>query len=143
MPKIRVLLADDHAVLRAGLRMLVEAQPDMEIVGEAADGFEAPRVSRETRPDVVILDISMPGHGFPQTVEQVRRASPGTQVLVLTMHDDPAYLRTAMLAGASGYVVKMAADSELIAAIRAVHAGRTFVDLMRPEEAVMTEAGED
>ncbi len=106
MPKIRVLIADDHAVLRAGLKLLVNAQADMEVVGEAADGPAAVRGARATAPHVVLLDLSMPGARFTQTIEHFGRLEPRPRVLVLTMHDDPAYLRVALLAGASGYIVK-------------------------------------
>ena len=134
MPKIRVLIADDHAVLRAGLKLLVNAQADMEVVGEAADGPAAVRGARATAPHVVLLDLSMPGARFTQTIEHFGRLDPRPRVLVLTMHDDPSYLRVALLAGASGYIVKKAADIELLTAIRAVHHGRTFVHLTRPGE---------
>jgi len=126
---IRVLIADDHAILRAGLRMLLEAQNDMEVAGEAGDGSEVSRKARELRPDVVLMDLSMPGPHSGEVIRQVLRACPTTRVLILTMHDDSAYLASALSSGAAGYVVKKVADSELLLAIRAVHAGRTFVDL--------------
>jgi len=129
MSPIRVLIADDHAVLRAGLRMLLGAQTDMEVVGEAGDGTEASRKARELQPDVVLMDLTMPGPRSGDVIRQVLSAAPKTHVLILTMHDDPAYLASAMAAGAAGYVVKKVADSELVSAIRAVHGGRTFVDL--------------
>ena len=128
MAAIRILIADDHAVLRAGLRMLIGAQPDLEVVGEAADGDEAVRRVAETRPDVALVDLTMPGSGGIKAIERIREESPATRVLVLTMHDVPAYLRSALSAGASGYVVKSAADAELLSAIRAVHRGRTVLD---------------
>ena len=128
---IRLLLADDHAVLRAGLRMLLGAQRDIEIVGEAATGVEVSRLAAALRPDVVLLDLSMPGPRSGTVIREVLRACPETRVLILTMHDDTAYMRSALAAGASGYLVKRAADSELLSAIRAVHAGRTFVDMTR------------
>jgi DNA-binding NarL/FixJ family response regulator len=134
MSSIRVLIADDHAVLRAGLRMLLEAQTDIVVVGEASDGAEAPVKALALRPDVVLLDLSMPGPASGEVIRQVLRASPTSRVLILTMHDDPAYLASAMLAGAAGYVVKKVADTELLQAIRAVHAGRTFVDLTRSSD---------
>jgi two-component system response regulator NreC len=109
--------------------MLLDVQEDMEVVGEACDGSEAPRRTRELQPDVVLLDISMPGPPSGDVIRRVRRACPTTRVLVLTMHDDPAYLASAIAAGAAGYVIKKVADTELLSAIRAVHAGRTFVDL--------------
>ena len=99
------------------------------MVGEAADGLEVTQRARELRPDVVLLDLSMPGPRSGDVIRAVLRASPKTRVLVLTMHDDAAYLGAALSAGASGYLVKKAADSELMSAIRAVHAGRTFVDI--------------
>jgi len=129
MPPIRLLIADDHAVLRAGLRMLLDIRREMAVVGEAGDGLEVLKKARELQPDVVLMDLSMPGPGSGEVIRGVLRNSPKTRVLVLTMHDDPAYLASAMAAGASGYVVKKVADSELVSAIRAVHAGRTFVDL--------------
>lgn len=134
MPKIRVLIADDHAVVRAGLRMLIGAQPDMEVVGEAADGPEAVLTTRATKPDVVVLDFSMPGPRGTQTVERLARLEPSPRILILTMHDDPAYFRSTFQAGATGYVVKSAADVEVVTAIRVVHRGRTFVDLTRSND---------
>ena len=135
MPSIRVLIADDHAVLRAGLRMLIDAQSDMKVVGEAADGAETVNRARELESDVVLLDLSMPGPPSAVTIERLARLDPSPRVLVLTMHDDPVYLRSALQAGASGYVVKKAADVELLSAIRVVHGGGTFVNLTRPGEA--------
>jgi len=135
MPRIRVLIADDHAVLRAGLKLLINAQSDMEVVGEAADSPETVKRAEATAPHVVLLDLSMPGARYTQTIERLVLVAPDARVLVLTMHDDPAYMRAALLAGASGYIVKKAADVELLTAIRAVHHGRTFVDLSRPGEA--------
>jgi two-component system response regulator NreC len=124
-----VLIADDHAVLRAGLRMLLEAQSDMEVAGEAGDGEEVVRKTRELRPDVVLMDLSMPGPHSSVVIRQALEAWPATRVLVLTMHDDSSYFAAAMAAGAAAYVIKKVADSELLLAIRAVQAGRTFVDV--------------
>lgn len=126
--KIKVMIADDHAILRAGLRMLVNAQADMEVVSEAPDGEQAVRVARETRPDVALLDLSMPRVAGMKALQELARDCREIRVLVLTMHDDPAYLRSALAAGASGYLLKRAVDAELIAAIRAVHRGGIFVD---------------
>ena len=134
MPAIRVLIADDHAVLRAGLKLLINAQSDMAVVGEAADGDSTVRSAQATTPNVVLLDLSMPGTRSTQTIEQLVRVAPSARVLVLTMHEDPAYMQAALRAGASGYIVKKATDIELLTAIRAVHRGRTFVDLTRPGE---------
>ena len=126
--KIRVMIADDHAILRAGLRMLVNAQADMEVVSEASDGEKAIQTARETKPDVALLDLTMPRVGGMKALQQMARECSEVRVLVLTMHDDPAYLRSALAAGASGYLLKRAVDAELIAAIRAVHRGGVFVD---------------
>lgn len=129
--KIRVLLADDHAVLRAGLKLLVNAEPDMEVVAEAADADETLRMARESNPDVAVIDLSMPGGGL-RAVEALPSQCPATRVLVLTMHDDPAYLRSALAAGAAGYVVKKVADKELLSSVRAVHHGATIAFLSNP-----------
>jgi two-component system response regulator NreC len=126
--KIRVMIADDHAILRSGLRLLVNAQADLEVVSEAADGEQAARAARETRPDVALMDLTMPRTGGMRALQEIVRTCRGTRVLVLTMHDDPAYLRSALAAGASGYVLKRSVDADLLAAIRAVHRGGTFVD---------------
>jgi two-component system, NarL family, response regulator NreC len=134
MPTIRVLIADDHAVLRAGLKLLINAQADMVVVGEAGSGPETVHSAQATTPHVVLLDLTMPGGGSTQTIEQLGLFAPGARVLVLTMHDDSAYMRAALQAGAAGYIVKKAADVELLTAIRAVYHGRTFVDLTRPGE---------
>jgi DNA-binding NarL/FixJ family response regulator len=108
--------------------MLIGSQRDLEVVGEASDGDEVVRKVALLRPDVALVDISMPGSSGIKAIERIRAAAPATRVLVLTMHDMPAYLRAALAAGASGYVVKRAADSALLAAIRDVHAGRTALD---------------
>ena len=126
--KIRVMIADDHAILRAGLKMLINAQTDMEVVSEVPDGEMAVQTARETRPNVALLDLTMPRVGGMKALEKMTRDCSETRVLVLTMHDDPAYLRSALAAGASGYLLKRAVDAELLAAIRAVHRGGIFVD---------------
>jgi len=126
--KIRVMIVDDHAILRAGLRMLINAQADMEVVSEAPDGEKAIEEVREAKPDVTLLDLTMPRVGGMKALQEIAHKSRETRVLVLTMHDDPAYLRSALAAGASGYLLKRAVDSELIAAIRALHRGGIFVD---------------
>jgi two-component system response regulator NreC len=132
--RTRILLADDHAILRAGLAMLIEAQDDMEVVAEAADGVEAVEKSRRLKPDVVILDLTMPRMSGLEALRDIRQDCPTTRVLVLTMHDDPAYGRSLLAAGAIGYVTKKAADRELLLAIRTVREGRPFVDLTQAEE---------
>jgi two-component system response regulator NreC len=126
--KIRVMIADDHAILRSGLTLLVNAQADMEVVSEAPDGEQAVQAVRETLPDVALMDLTMPKTGGMEALQEIVRNCPKTRVLVLTMHDDPAYLRSVLTAGASGYVLKRSVDAELLAAIRAVDRGGTFVD---------------
>jgi two-component system, NarL family, response regulator NreC len=129
MAKIRVLIVDDHAIVRAGLRMLINPQPDMEVVGEAADGHEALCQASEANPDVLTLDLTMPGGSGLKILERLRQACPQTRVLVLTMHEEPSYLRAVLAAGGSGYVAKSAVDGALLAAIRSVAQGRTFVTI--------------
>lgn len=127
MKQIRVLLADDHAVLRAGLRLLLEAEPDIMVVGEAADGCQAVTLARELQPDVLLLDLTMPRLGGLDALGELRHLAPGCRVLVLTMHDDESYLRRALAAGAAGYVLKQADDRELLVALRAVARGEVYV----------------
>ena len=126
--KIRVLIADDHAILRAGLRMLIDSQQDMCVVAEAQDGIEAVEKVRSAQPDVAILDLTMPRSGGLDAIQHIVTAEPAPHVLLLTMHEDPAYLRTALAAGAAGYVLKKSVDADLLSAIRAVHRGRRYVD---------------
>ena len=126
--RIKVLIADDHAILRSGLRMLIGAQPDMSVVGEAQNGDEAIQSARKIKPDVVILDITMPGRGGMHAIAELLKISNSIRILLLTMHEEPAYLRTALAAGAAGYVLKKSVDADLLSAIRAVNRGRTYVD---------------
>lgn len=126
---IRVLLVDDHPVLRAGLAMLINAQPNLEVVGEAGDGAEALTQVQAVNPDVVVMDLSMGRHSGIEAISRIRAEYPATYVLVLSMHTDASYVRSALAAGASGYVAKSAADKELLTAVRAVAGGRMFVDL--------------
>jgi two-component system response regulator NreC len=123
----RILLADDHAVLRAGLRLLLEAQPDLKVVGEAGDGREAMRLAEELKPDLILLDLTMPGLSGMETLPVLRKKLPAARIVILTMHDDVSYLRQALSRGASGYVLKKAADNELISAVRAVLRGEVYV----------------
>ena len=127
MSKIRLLLADDHTVLRAGLKALFNAQPDMEVVAEASNGEEAIRMSRELSPDVVLMDITMPGIGGFKATSEIKKQNPAVKILALTMHEDDSYLHQMLRAGADGYVPKKAADTELMAAIRASYRGEHFI----------------
>jgi DNA-binding NarL/FixJ family response regulator len=122
-----VALCDDHTVVRNGLARILAGQPDLEVVGEAGTAEEAVEVARRTRPDVFVMDLGLPGaNGFAAT-EAVIEASPGTKVVVLTVHDEAAYVRRAFSVGAKGYLVKEAADVELVDAVRAVAAGQRYV----------------
>ncbi len=127
MNKIRLLLVDDHAILRAGLRKLLTMESDMDVVGDAGEGETACRLARELVPDVAIVDLSMPGVGGIETTRRIVQSKLPTRVVVLTMYDNPHYLVEAIQSGASGYVPKRAADSDLIAAIRAVARGESFL----------------
>lgn len=120
---IRILLADDHAVLRAGTRRILEDEADLLVVGEAGDGGEAVALAASTQPDVVVLDISMPGINGIVAYAEIQRVAPRSRVLILTAHERAAYVRTFLRLGASGYLVKSAPATELVAAIRQVHAG--------------------
>lgn len=126
-PQIRILLADDHAVLRAGLKLLLDEQPDMIVIGEAGDGAEALELSQTLQPDVVLLDLTMPRLGGLEALSLLRQRAPESRILVLTMHDDEGYLRQALKSGAAGYVLKKAADTELITAIQSVMRGGVYV----------------
>lgn len=138
MAKIRVLIADDHAVLRSGLKLLINSQSDMQAVGEAGSHDEALRKCRELKPDVLTLDLTMPGGTGARVIETLARECPATRVIVLTMHDDAAYFRVAMAAGAFGYLIKQAADTELLDAIRCVARGKTYTQVQLATEAGRT-----
>jgi DNA-binding NarL/FixJ family response regulator len=124
---VRLLLADDHGIVRAGIRLLIERQPDMEVVAEAADGVEAVRQALAHRPELCLLDVGMPGLTGLQATREIRRQAPGTAVLILSMHDDERYLFEALKAGAAGYVLKAEADQALVTAVRAVARGEPFL----------------
>jgi two-component system response regulator NreC len=124
---VRIVIADDHGVLRAGLKALLRAEPEYEVVGEASSGEEALRVATEHRPDIVLLDVSMPGLGGLEAAKMIKARLPRTHVLILTVHEDGALLREAIRAGASGYIVKRAVESELINAIEAAQRGELYV----------------
>jgi DNA-binding NarL/FixJ family response regulator len=123
---VRVLIADDHGIVRSGLRLLLERQDDVEVVAEAADGAEARELAIRERPDLAILDLKMPKLTGLQATREIKAQAPEVAVLILSMHDDERYIAEAIGAGASGYVVKTQADTDLVAAIRAIERGEPF-----------------
>jgi len=123
---MRVLIADDHGIVRSGLRLLLERQADIEVVAEAADGAEARELAIRERPELAILDLKMPKLTGLQAAREIRAQLPETKILILSMHDDERYVAEALEAGASAYVVKTQADTDLVAAIRAVERGESF-----------------
>ena len=125
--KLRLLLVDDHQIVRSGLRMLFQAEPDMEIVGEVGSGAEAVRAAAALMPDVIIMDVAMPGMSGIEATRRIKEATPDTAVLALTMHEDEQYFFQMLDAGASGYIPKRAAPDDLISAIRAVAEGNVFL----------------
>jgi two-component system, NarL family, response regulator NreC len=127
MATTRILLADDHAVLRAGLRLLLTSQEGLEVVGEAATGIETIDLAEKLQPDLILLDLTMPALGGLDALPLLRRLAPAARILILTMHDDPQYFRQALQGGAVGYVLKKAADVELLSAVRAVLRGEVYV----------------
>ena len=128
MTKLRIVLADDHAVVREGMKTLISAQADMEVVGEAADGPSTVALVEKLDPDIVVVDVSMPGLNGAEVTKSLKESRPDRKVLALTVHEDRGYLRLLMGAGASGYVLKRAAADELIRAIRTVADGGTYLD---------------
>lgn len=128
MTMIRVVLADDHAVVRAGLKALIEGQPDMEVVGEASDGIEVLERVHQWEPDVVVMDLSMPRLNGVEATQQLLERRPGSRVVILSVHEDATYLRQMLEIGASGYVLKRSATESLIAAIRQVAGGAAYLD---------------
>lgn len=126
--RLRLVLADDHAVVRAGLKLLLESEPDFEVVAEAGDVGQALREVRAYKPDVLVLDLNMPGEPSLPAIPRVAEAHPGTAVVVLTMQDDTAFAREALRGGAKGYVLKDAADGELAQAVRAAAGGGTYLN---------------
>src|SRR5882672_445215 len=124
---MRVLIADDHGIVRSGIRLLLERQADIEVIGEAADGAEAQELAVRERPDLAILDVKMPKLTGLQATREIKRQAPEVSVLILSMHDDERYLFEALKAGASGYVLKREADQDLVGAVRAVGRGEAFL----------------
>jgi DNA-binding NarL/FixJ family response regulator len=124
---MKLLIADDHGIVRGGLKLLLDRQPDMEVVAEAADGVEAVELALRVRPDICVLDVAMPRMTGLQATVEIRAHAPEISVLVLSMHDDERYLYEALQAGAAGYVLKREADTVLVAAVRAVARGEPFM----------------
>ena len=124
---IKIVLVDDHAVVRSGLRLLLDAQDDMEVIGEAGNSKDAVFRARALTPDLILLDVVMPGESGIDVLPQLLKESPETKVLVLSMQDDPSYVREAFAAGASGYVLKEAADEEVVSAVREIAGGGHYV----------------
>ena len=133
-----LLLADDHLMVRQGLRALLAREPDLRLVGEAAEGLEALRLAERLQPDVLVLDLMMPGLNGLDVARQVARRSPETRVVILSMHAHEAYVLEALLAGASAYVLKESSSDELVKAIRAVTTGRRYLSPPLSEEALGT-----
>ena len=127
-PRLRILLADDHAVVRHGLKLLIDDQSDLTVVAEASDGETAVRRAVELQPDVVVMDISMPGMNGLVATRKLRELQPNAAIVTLTRHTDDAYLQELLRAGVSGYVLKQSAPAELLQAIRAAAAGRQYID---------------
>lgn len=123
-----IVIADDHAVVRSGLRLLLDAEPDMEVVAEAGDADSAVRYVLGHKPSVAMLDLNMPGEPTLEAIPRIHEISPNTRVVILTMQDDPAFAREAMQAGAHGYVLKEAADEELVEAVRLAARGDTYLN---------------
>lgn len=128
MPEIRVLIAEDHESVREGLRLIVDTQEDMQVCGEAGNGRDAIRLAQELKPDVLLMDISMPELNGLKAAAKLKRVAPTIKILTLTRHTDEAYLKELLEAGVSGYVLKQSAASELLRAIRAVASGGNYLD---------------
>jgi two-component system response regulator NreC len=123
----RILLADDHSIVRAGLRMLINTDPDLDLIGEATDGYQVLQLAADLLPDIVIMDVSMPGLGGIEAMQKLKEILPQTRVLILTLHEDESLLRKAISCGAYGFIIKRAAESELLHAIHVVAQGDIYI----------------
>lgn len=128
MKKVKILIADDHAVLRSGLKMMLNSQIDMEVVAEASNDSETVLLCKKHQPDIILLDITMPEHGGIRTIPEIKKRCPSSKILVLTMHDDQSYLKDVLKVGGDGYILKKAADTDLLSAIRSVFRGESYID---------------
>jgi DNA-binding NarL/FixJ family response regulator len=142
---MKVMIADDHGIVRSGITLLLERQPDIDVIGEASDGAEAIKLAVDRRPDVAILDNKMPKLTGLQAAREIKQQAPEVNVLILSMHDDERYLYEALRVGAGGYVLKRAADQDLVRAVRAVNDGEPFLtdDAQRSLVKAWIESGEE
>lgn len=127
--RVHILLVEDHTLMRAGVRLMLNSQPDLQVVGEAGTRDEVLKLLLSTQPELALVDLTLPGGSSLELIGEMLEAAPSLHILVLTMHDDPAYVRAALSMGATGYVVKTVSEHVLLSAVRAVHQGQLFVDL--------------
>jgi DNA-binding NarL/FixJ family response regulator len=135
---VRVVLAEDHTIMREGLRMVLAREPNIEVVGEAGDGIAAIKLAQDLQPDVVVMDISMPDLNGLRATETLKTLLPETKILILTRHTDASYVQRLLRSGASGYILKHSASEELVRAVRRVAAGQTYLDPAITEQAIGT-----
>jgi DNA-binding NarL/FixJ family response regulator len=128
MPTLKIMLAEDHETVREGLRLIINAQADMEVCGEAGDGLTAVKLAQELQPDVIVMDVTMPEMNGLQATKKIKQLSPHLKILAMTRHTDDGYLQELLRAGASGYALKQSASAELLRAIRVVAAGNNYLD---------------
>ncbi len=146
MEKIRIVLAEDHTIVRQGLRSILEKQPGMEVIAEAENGREAVQIAEKLKPDVILMDFSMPGLNGLEATRQIKQRMPNTKILILTRHANKEYIKSILRAGASGYLIKKSAAEELVIAIQSVQRGDSYLDpsISKPiiEEYLNQAAGE-